>query len=74
MKEFKGAIFDLDGTIIDSMDVWETIDIKFLEKRNITMPNDYIEKINYNTETDVNSVFNSPEIQEVMNSVEFVQQ
>ena len=33
-----------------------------------------IEKINYNTETDVNSVFNSPEIQEVMNSVEFVQQ
>ena len=46
MKEFKGAIFDLDGTIIDSMDVWETIDIKFFEKRNITMPNDYIEKIN----------------------------
>ena len=46
MKEFKGAIFDLDGTIIDSMDVWERIDIKFLEKRNITMPNDYIEKIN----------------------------
>ena len=35
MKEFKGAIFDLDGTIIDSMDVWETIDIKFFEKRNI---------------------------------------
>ena len=46
MKEFKGAIFDLDGTIIDSMDVWERIDIKFLEKRNIIMPNDYIEKIN----------------------------
>ena len=46
MKEFKGAIFDLDGTLIDSMGVWETIDIKFLEKRNITMPNDYIEKIN----------------------------
>ena len=39
MKEFKGAIFDLDGTIIDSMDVWETIDIKFFEKRNITIDN-----------------------------------
>ena len=36
MKEFKGAIFDLDGTIIDSMDVWETIDIKFLEKRKLS--------------------------------------
>ena len=42
MHEFKGAIFDLDGTIIDSMDVWERIDIKFLEKRNIIMTNDYI--------------------------------
>ena len=48
MKEFKGAIFDLDGTLIDSMGVWETIDIKFLEKRNISLPKDYIEKINPN--------------------------
>lgn len=46
MKEFKGAIFDLDGTIIDSMDIWEEIDRKFLEKRNIQIPKDYIEKIN----------------------------
>lgn len=46
MKEFKGAIFDLDGTIIDSMNVWEEIDRKFLEKRNIQIPKDYIEKIN----------------------------
>lgn len=46
MKEFKGTIFDLDGTIIDSMNVWEKIDIKFLQKRNISTPKDYIEKIN----------------------------
>ncbi len=38
MKEFKGAKFDLDGTIIDSMDVWETIDIKFLEKEILLCP------------------------------------
>ena len=42
MFDFKGAIFDLDGTLIDSMDVWEKIDLKFLQKRNITMPKDYI--------------------------------
>ena len=46
MKEFKGVIFDLDGTIIDSMNVWEEIDFKFLEKRSIVMPKDYMEKIN----------------------------
>lgn len=46
MFEFKGAIFDLDGTLIDSMGVWEKIDKEFLEKRNISMPSDYIEKVN----------------------------
>jgi len=46
MFDFKGAIFDLDGTLIDSMWVWEKIDKEFLEKRNIYIPSDYIEKIN----------------------------
>lgn len=46
MKEFKGAIFDLDGTLIDSTDIWEKIDVKFLEKRNIKLPKDYIELAN----------------------------
>ncbi len=34
----KGAIFDLDGTLIDSMGVWERIDREFLRKRNIDPP------------------------------------
>ena len=42
---FKGAIFDLDGTILDSMDVWERIDIEFLLKRGFAIPQDYIVKI-----------------------------
>ena len=33
--DFNAAIFDLDGTILDSMDVWEHIDIQFLKKRNL---------------------------------------
>ena len=34
----KGAIFDLDGTLIDSMGVWEKIDIDYLKQRNIPVP------------------------------------
>lgn len=41
----KGYIFDLDGTLLDSMDVWEKIDIDFLQKRGIPVPADYIKTV-----------------------------
>jgi len=44
-SSFNGAIFGLDGTVLDSMDVWERIDIAFLEKRGFTVPEDYVVKI-----------------------------
>lgn len=31
-KNWEGAVFDLDGTILDSMGVWEVVDRRFLEK------------------------------------------
>ncbi|MBE6767879.1 MAG: HAD family phosphatase [Ruminococcaceae bacterium] len=34
-------IFDLDGTLLDSGDVWRTIDERFLHKRGLTLPDDY---------------------------------
>ena len=33
--QFQGAIFDLDGTLLDSMGVWEDIDRAFLGRRGI---------------------------------------
>ncbi|MDE6314415.1 MAG: HAD family phosphatase [Lachnospiraceae bacterium] len=45
MKEFKGAIFDLDGTILDSMWVWKQVDMNFLGKRGIQVPPDYVKEI-----------------------------
>ena len=45
MLDFKAAIFDLDGTLIDSMGVWEDIDIDFLAKRHLSVPEGYISEI-----------------------------
>jgi HAD superfamily hydrolase (TIGR01509 family) len=48
MLDFKAAIFDLDGTLIDSMGVWESIDIDFLArlaKRHLSVPEKYISEI-----------------------------
>ncbi len=38
IKTIKGAIFDLDGTILDSMFIWNEIGYKFLESKNIQAP------------------------------------
>lgn len=41
-KGFEAAIFDLDGTLLDSMWVWKQIDRDFLAKRGIEVPPDYM--------------------------------
>lgn len=38
LKDIKAAIFDMDGTLIDSMWVWDSIDTVYLKKRNLIMP------------------------------------
>lgn len=45
LKEMKGAIFDLDGTLLDSMGVWREIDVEFLGKRGFAVPEDYLKAI-----------------------------
>ena len=37
-KNIEGAIFDLDGTILDSMFIWIDIGYKFLEMKKIQVP------------------------------------
>lgn len=41
----KAYIFDLDGTLLDSMKVWEQIDVDFLAKRGFAVPPGYMEEI-----------------------------
>ena len=45
MKEIKGAIFDLDGTVLDSMGLWHKVDVTFFENRNMPVPEGYIQAI-----------------------------
>jgi len=45
MNGLKGAIFDLDGTLLDSMGIWAQLDRRFLAKRGIALPDDYVEKV-----------------------------
>lgn len=35
---FRGAIFDMDGTLVDSMWIWKDLAQRFLEKKNIASP------------------------------------
>ena len=45
MKNFKCAVFDLDGTVLDSTDVWYQIDKEFFEARGLVIPPDYAKTI-----------------------------
>ena len=43
--EFKAVIFDMDGTLIDSTDIWHAVDKNFFAKRGMELPNDYAQHI-----------------------------
>ena len=43
--KYKAVIFDLDGTLIDSMGIWIQIDKEYLEIRNIPVPDDLFKDV-----------------------------
>ncbi|MBV7273310.1 HAD family phosphatase [Clostridiaceae bacterium UIB06] len=57
LKNIKGAIFDMDGTLIDSMWVWSKIDEEYLRKRNIQLPNNLKQDIEHMSFSEVAQYF-----------------
>ncbi|NLW89510.1 MAG: HAD family phosphatase [Clostridiaceae bacterium] len=45
MNGARGSIFDLDGTLLDSMSMWMEIDIRFLGEHGITATEDYSQAV-----------------------------
>lgn len=45
IKNIEAVIFDMDGTLLDSMGVWQKVDELFLGRRGIAVPDDYMRAI-----------------------------
>jgi beta-phosphoglucomutase-like phosphatase (HAD superfamily) len=45
MKKIKAYIFDLDGTLLDSMGVWKKVDFSFLKRRGLVLTADYTKAV-----------------------------
>ena len=43
--QYKAAIFDLDGTLVDSMWLWEDIDRRFFARHGVEYPEDYMQTV-----------------------------
>ncbi len=39
--KFKGAIFDFDGTLVESMGIWEKVDREYLNKKGVAVPENF---------------------------------
>lgn len=44
-KRVNGAIFDLDGTILDTMEQWDTLGLRYLKEHNIEPNKDFLDRI-----------------------------
>ncbi len=65
MPNFKFALFDLDGTLLDSTYVWTNVDEVFLKKRGFDVPCDYVESLAHMSAAEASmytkKLFNLPE-------------
>lgn len=73
MNNIKAAIFDLDGTLVDSMWVWQQIDIDYLSKKGHAVPNNLNDEITHLSFTQTAEYFKNKfciddSVEEIMNT------
>lgn len=70
LENIKACIFDLDGTLVDSMWLWKAIDIEYLARFGLTLPEDLqtcIEGMSFSeTAVYIKNRFNIPDSLETM--------
>ena len=57
LEQIKAVIFDLDGTLVDSMWVWTAIDDEFLGKYGLTQPENFHEGMEGNSYSETAAYF-----------------
>ncbi|MCI8637923.1 MAG: HAD family phosphatase [Coprococcus sp.] len=45
LKNIDAILFDMDGTLVDSMWVWSSVDEDYIEKYNLTVPEDFLQQM-----------------------------
>lgn len=73
MSNIKAAIFDLDGTLVDSMWVWQQIDIDYLSKKGHAVPSNLNDEITHLSFTQTAEYFKNrfsieESVDEIMNT------
>lgn len=73
MNNIKAAIFDLDGTLVDSMWVWQQIDIDYLSERGHAVPKNLNDEITHLSFTQTAEYFKNKfsipdSIEDIMNT------
>ena len=70
MHNFKAAIFDLDGTLIDSMDIWSKIDEEYLKSFGLEVPDNIQKEITHLSLTETAKYFKDKfDIKDSINSI-----